>query len=205
MLYSIAYSGHAYVCIEVAQAMGYEIKGYFDNIEQIKNPFQLTYLGKENQNIDFLKDKNYFVGIGNNKLRFKIVSLIATATNNKPINLIHPSAIISKTAIISDNGILIMPNVVINAFSQISEGVILNTSAVIEHECSIGSFAHIAPGVVLCGNVNIGDNTFIGANSVVKQGVIIGDNVTIGAGAVVISNIPNNCTVVGNPARTLKN
>ncbi len=34
---------------------------------------------------------------------------------------------------------------------------------------------------------------------------IIGDNVAIGAGSVVIKDVPSNCTVVGNPARIIKN
>lgn len=32
----------------------------------------------------------------------------------------------------------------------------------------------------------------------------IGNNVTIGAGSVVIKSIPDNCVVVGNPARIVK-
>lgn len=47
----------------------------------------------------------------------------------------------------------------------------------------------------------IGDNVFIGAGAKIIGNVVIGDNVTIGAGAVVTKDVPNNCTVVGNPAR----
>lgn len=36
-------------------------------------------------------------------------------------------------------------------------------------------------------------------------GVKIGDNVKIGAMSVVIKDVPSNCTVVGNPARIIKN
>jgi acetyltransferase-like isoleucine patch superfamily enzyme len=67
----------------------------------------------------------------------------------------------------------------------------------------IGDFSHIAPGAVLCGNVKIGKGTFVGANSVITQGINIGNNVIIGAGTVVIRDIPDNCTVVGNPQRIM--
>lgn len=35
-------------------------------------------------------------------------------------------------------------------------------------------------------------------------GVKIGNNVVVGAGAVVTKDVPDNCVVVGNPARILK-
>ncbi len=35
-------------------------------------------------------------------------------------------------------------------------------------------------------------------------GIHIGDNVKIGAHSVVIKDVPDNCTVVGNPARIIQ-
>ena len=86
---------------------------------------------------------------------------------------------------------------------EIGHGVVCNTSSTIDHECIIGDFSFIAPGAVLCGNVKVGRSTFIGANAVIRQGIIIGNNVIIGAGTVVIRDIPDNSTVIGNPARKL--
>lgn len=37
----------------------------------------------------------------------------------------------------------------------------------------------------------------IGAGAVILGNIVIGDNVKIGANAVVIKDIPDNCTVVG--------
>ena len=53
-------------------------------------------------------------------------------------------------------------------------------------------------------NPVIGDNVTIFANAVVAGGITIGDNVTIGAGSVVLKDVPDNCCVVGNPARIIK-
>lgn len=49
----------------------------------------------------------------------------------------------------------------------------------------------------------IGDNVTVGANASIIGNVIIGNNVTIGAGTVVVKDVPDNCVVVGNPARIL--
>lgn len=49
----------------------------------------------------------------------------------------------------------------------------------------------------------IGDNVSVCAGAIIVGGVKIGDNVTIGAGAVVVTDVPSNCTVVGNPARII--
>lgn len=49
----------------------------------------------------------------------------------------------------------------------------------------------------------IGDNVDIYAGAKIIGGITIGNNVKIGAGAVVTKDVPDNCTVVGNPARII--
>jgi serine O-acetyltransferase len=34
--------------------------------------------------------------------------------------------------------------------------------------------------------------------------ITVGDNVTLGAGAVVVKDLPSNCTAVGVPAKVIK-
>lgn len=50
----------------------------------------------------------------------------------------------------------------------------------------------------------IGDNVRVATGAIVLGNITIGNNVKIGAGAVVVKNVPDNCTVVGNPARIVK-
>ncbi len=49
----------------------------------------------------------------------------------------------------------------------------------------------------------LGNNVFLGAGAKVLGSVNIGNNVVVGANSVVISDIPDNCTVMGNPARII--
>lgn len=47
----------------------------------------------------------------------------------------------------------------------------------------------------------IGDGAVIGAHAVLVGGVRIGTNSTVGANSVVLSDVPDNTVVLGNPAR----
>jgi serine O-acetyltransferase len=50
----------------------------------------------------------------------------------------------------------------------------------------------------------IGDNVVITSGAKIIGNVIIGNNSIIGANSVVVKNVPENCTVVGNPALIVK-
>jgi serine O-acetyltransferase len=48
------------------------------------------------------------------------------------------------------------------------------------------------------------NNVIVGSHVVALGDVHIGNNVKIGAGSVVLNDILDNCTVVGNPARIVR-
>lgn len=198
----VGYSGHSFVIVDILLNAGRMVTAYCDSVAKEKNPFHLNYLGKENEVIDTLKLYDYFICIGHNGIRRKVVQQLESHLGN-PINAIHPSAVIS-ASVEMNHGIMISANATINPLVRLGEGVICNTSSSIDHECIIEDYAHVGPGAVLCGNVTVGAGTFVGANAVIKQGVKIGKNVTIGAGTVVIRDIPDNVIVVGNPQRLLQ-
>lgn len=199
----IGYSGHSLVVCDIFQSMKRKVDFYTELEEKKVNPNKLKYLGKESDLniVSKLKTQDYFVSIGDNNLRKKVTQSLLKKLQ-KPINAIHPSAIISPAVKIGA-GVMISAGVIINVETQIGDGVICNTGCIIEHECEIGNFVHIAPGAVLCGNVSVGESSFIGAGSVIKQGIKIGKNVIVGAGTVVVKNIANNKKVIGNPQREL--
>jgi acetyltransferase-like isoleucine patch superfamily enzyme len=60
-----------------------------------------------------------------------------------------------------------------------------------------------APDVENVRPITIGDNVWIGTGSVIFPGVTIGDNSVVSLGSVVMSDIPANVVVAGNPARKI--
>ena len=80
-------------------------------------------------------------------------------------------------------------------------------SIVINHTAIIGNNVNLSHNVTIGSNYEkaavIGDNTYIGPNVSIIENVKIGKNVTIGAGAVIVKDVPDNATVVGNPQRII--
>lgn len=140
------------------------------------------------------------VGVGNNINRKSIVSRF---NGFNFLNLVHPSVNISSTVKMGI-GNAIMAGVSINADSIIGNHVILNTNCSIDHDCEISDFVHISPNVALAGNVIVKEGAHIGIGATVIQGVTIGKWVIVGAGCVVLKDLPDYVTVVGNPARIIK-
>ena len=200
----VGYSGHAYVVAETLMQMGYEIAGYTEKEMLKSNPFDITYLGFEQNTADLesLKGLVVFPSIGDNAIRKKVLDLLEQK-GFRTVAAIHPQASLSSYVEVG-TGTLICRGVSINPLVKIGHGVIVNTGAIVEHECKISDFAHIGPGAVLNGNVKVGPGSFVGANAVIKQGVEIGANVVIGAGAVVLEDVEDNFVMVGNPAKRLR-
>ena len=142
----------------------------------------------------------YFVAIGNSEVRQQWCERLLD--NGLPlVSLVDPSAVVSEYAII-EPGVLIVAGAVVNVDSYISQGAIVNTRAGVDHDCHIGAYSHICPAAALAGTVKVGAHSWIGIGSQVKQGISIGDGVIVGAGATVVSDIDDDSTVVGTPARS---
>lgn len=97
-----------------------------------------------------------------------------------------------------------MAGVVINARASIGEGVIVNTSSSVDHDCKLDGYCHIGVGAHLAGTVYVGKETFVGAGAIIINNINIGENVILGASATVISDICEQGTYVGTPARRIK-
>ena len=199
----IGYSGHGLVVAETAKATNMNLRYYTEKKVMKQNPYQLDYLGFEDNPAFSSWDESYdfILGIGNNNIRKRLAKL-TFSKKKKLLNVINPSANISEYTIIGQ-GNFIAKNAIVNILAKIGDYCILNTGCIIEHECVIANGVHIAPGALLLGGVKVGEQTFIGSNSVIKENVTIGQNVIIGSGAVVINDVADHSKIVGNPGKAI--
>jgi len=114
--------------------------------------------------------------------------------------VVHAAAWVSPSAIVGP-GAVILAGAVVNAGARIGAHAIVNSGVVVEHGVVIGSGAHLAPGTVVGGGTAIGDDTVIGLAAAVRDHLTIGRAAVVGMGAVVVADVPDGATVLGNPAR----
>tara|TARA_A100001011_G_C14309235_1_gene844730 strand:+ start:1900 stop:2574 length:675 start_codon:yes stop_codon:yes gene_type:complete len=178
--------------------------GLFD--PKLKKPIfetKISFFNKKKDLNYLIKKSKYFICcVGPNKSRY-FISKKLHEMNLKPLSIISRFTTLDKTVNIG-NGAQIMPNVVLNSFSEIGDYCILNTSATIDHDCKIKNGVHIMGGASIAGNVTIDNFATIGTNATIFPNIKIGENSIVGAGAVVNKNVPKNSVVVGNPAKLIK-
>ncbi len=148
-------------------------------------------------------DNQFTIGIGNPVLRKKLYDKFITF-GGKYTSTISPLASIGSYDIQIGEGTNILVGAILSNSVKIGKGSIVYYNSIITHDCCIGDFVEIAPAVKILGRCQIGSFTQLGANSTILPDIKIGENVIVGAGSVVTKDIPDNCVVVGVPAKIIK-
>ena len=120
-----------------------------------------------------------------------------------PFSLIDPSVETPQT-LKHGAGLYVNSGCSLGAASYFGDYVFINRGVSIGHHANLEAFCSIGPGAVVAGQVSIGKGTLIGAGAVVLPQVTIGENSVVGAGAVVTKDVSDNCLVLGNPGRIIK-
>lgn len=187
--------GHAKMVFEILMQQKIAVDHIYDADPNKKFLYSLPV----SQQLPFRKQQSAIIAIGNNYVRLQF------AYNHlfDYLTLMHKDSSYSMYSSIGKGSIL-MAQVAVNADARIGSHCIINTGAVVGHDCIIEDFVHISGRSYLSGGVQVGQGAHVGIGSNIIPGIRIGKWATVGAGSVVLKDVPDFATVVGNPARIVK-
>jgi len=139
-------------------------------------------------------NKSYIIGFTDQNLRAKYRTLMEE-NGALPANVIHPTALISKSATIG-NGNYVAAYCIISSEAKVGNHNIVNLSVTLGHNTKIGNDNIFNPGARISGCVEIGDRCLFGANAFVYQGVRVCSDCAIDAMTYLNQNLeePSICT-----------
>lgn len=147
--------------------------------------------------------KHFILAIGGPKNREEFYHK-ALGFGGKPMSVFHSESSISPHGTRIEAGSIILNQAIVEPCSKLGLGTLVNVSAFIGHDCSIGNFCEISPGAKLLGGVSVGDRCFVGAGAIILPGLHLSNDCIVGAGAVVCNSVQEGECVVGNPAVSIK-
>lgn len=145
-------------------------------------------------------DREYFVAVGDNQRRRKILESLGEATI---------ASVIAKDAEIRTDaevepGCYIGHHAIVGPFAHVGKGSIINTRSHISHEVVVGQYSQLALDVTVGGRTEIGDEVFIGMRACIFDRLKICSGAKISAASVVRQDITIPGIYVGSPARLVK-
>ncbi|WP_220465503.1 serine O-acetyltransferase [Colwellia sp. BRX10-3] len=158
--------------------------------------------------LDFKRKREIFLDDGSNLSVLRMLFTDGTSANifYRLASSCSKHKILSPLALIFQHINRIYNGCTIGVKSSAGAGFVLMhpVGVVINSSVKMGRNITIESGVVIGAekglSPELGNDVFIGAGAKVIGKVIIGDNVKIGANAVVVKDVPSNCTALGVPA-----
>lgn len=199
--------GHCKSCIDVIESSDiYDIYGILD-LPALSGQETLGYkvIGNDNDIEKFHKEGfSFLITLGqikSVKRRKNIFDDLEKIGAKQPC-IISGNATISRHSTIG-KGTVIMHGAIVNAGTKIGKNCIINSGTLIEHDAEIGNHTHISTHAIVNGDAKVGNECFIGSNACISSQVKITDKIIIGAGSLVLHDISDEGTYVGNPAQPI--
>ena len=146
----------------------------------------------------------FVCAVGASKVRERIIHRIQKINPDiRFATLIDPTAEMSDLVAVGE-GSIICAHSIITVNISIGSHVIINLDCTIGHDAVLEDFVMLYPSVNVSGATLIGYASELGTGVQIIQGKTIGKYSIIGAGAIVVRDIPANCTAVGSPAKPIK-
>ncbi|MFU8827207.1 MAG: NeuD/PglB/VioB family sugar acetyltransferase [Brevefilum sp.] len=137
-------------------------------------------------------------GVGDLAARLAVYERLAAAGFYCP-TVIHRTAFVEESAALAD-GVQVYPLAYVGVRVRVGYGCIINTGAIVSHDCRLAPYVNLSPGATLAGGVVVGEAALIGMRATVNLNVSIGKQARIGNGATIKADVPDGGVV---PAGTI--
>lgn len=186
--------------------LDWNFAGYVTNDES-RLGSELTFgsiVGTDDWLAELREPSNAILAVGRPHTRKKLANLLEHNLALQFPNIASPGTIFFDSAHVrTGKGNVFFPSL-ISCDVSIGDFNHFNYYSTVGHDCTVGSYNVINPSANLSGGSSLGDQILVGAGAQVLEGVSIENGATVGAGAVVISDVEVGQTVVGVPARPVR-
>lgn len=208
-IYALGIGHNTPVLLDMAICCGYNIAGLFhyndertgENVHGhvIQGSFEDLFKKQD------LSEMNFLLTMGDLDLRESLYRKIKMMGGNIP-TLIHPTAVISSFATVSENGVCIFPFTFVQAESVIGENTVILSHVNISHNTTISPNCFIAGAAVVGAYTLVEEHVFIGQGALTISGKadVIGNHSYIGARSLVTKPVLPYTVVAGSPAKVIK-
>lgn len=207
-IYILGVGHNTSVYIDLAEACGYEILGLYhydsDRTGEIDHGYKILGSFDDLFAIGNLDGKNFALSQGDNKIRATLFNRILKNGGNIP-TLIHPTATVSKFAILG-KGCIIHINSVVHPDVTIGDNTVLSYNTSISHSSKIGNHCYLAFGTMIGAYTQIGNYVFFGiaSHTISSKVDYVGDHAYIGAGSLLTKSVEAYNVVMGSPAKVIR-
>lgn len=182
----------------------WQIEGYLDDgVEPGTEINGYPVLGGIDKLKEFDEETAVVCAVGSARVREQIINRIKEMGNYQFPNLIHPDVQMSESVNFGEGNIICAGNI-LTVNIEVKDFVIINLSCTVGHDAVLNSFVTVYPGVNISGCTVMEKGVELGTGCKIIQGIEIAENTIVGAGAVVVRNLPSDCTAMGVPAKPVK-
>ena len=187
---------------DIAEQGGSAFSGYLDATPDVLagSAYALPWLGTPDDFVPQAGDQ-LVLGIADPVAKQAVADKLR-AKGARFARLIHPTAVIARTAVLGEGAVL-CPHSLVSADARVGDFVAINAMSSVGHDVVVGDYTTLSGHVDLTGFVQVGEGCFFGTGAKVLPKVKIGNRAKIGAGTTIMRTVQDEAVMYTLPAKRL--
>lgn len=178
----------------------FKIKGFLSNNPRDLDNFDIDVPILEDANTYKIEEKDRFIfAIGDIDTKKRIVTNLKNQ-GAKFMTLIHPTAVVAKSAYIGE-GVIICPFALVSSHVELQDFVMMNFYSSCGHDAKVGKYSILSPYATLNGFTILEPEAFLGTHATVIARKKVGYRSKVSANSVVMHDVPPHTLVYGVPGK----